>query len=94
MREKNTLFHISLFRECRQLLGFIFFILQYFGDLCFAVLSRSEVSDCRVHVEMVRTECSVHKWQIDSLHTLLVTQAIRLSWHSFMLCFVPVIFVH
>lgn len=34
-RKKNTLFHISPFRECRQWLGFILFILQYFGDLCF-----------------------------------------------------------
>lgn len=73
MREKNTLFHISCFRECRQLLGLIFFILQYFGDLCFAVLSRSEVSDSRLPVEVDRTEYNVHKWQVDILHTVLVT---------------------
>lgn len=56
MREKKTLFHISHFRECRQFLGFMFFILQYFGDLCFAVLGRSEVSDSRVPMEMVKAE--------------------------------------
>lgn len=67
------MFHISCFREFRQLLGFILFILQYFGDLCFTVLSRSEVSDSRVPVEMVRTEYDVREWQVDILHTVLVT---------------------
>lgn len=60
----------------------------------FAVLGRSEVSDSRVPVEMVRTEYNVQKWQVDILHTALVTPAITLPWHSFMPRFVLVVFVH
>ena len=93
--EKNPLglFSISYFRECRQLPRFIFFVLQYFGDFVITVLSRSEVPDGRGPAEMVRTQYSAHQWQVNVLHVVLVTWAVRLPWHSFTPHFVLVLFV-
>lgn len=59
--------------RCLLLLPFFFTILSLFN-----VLSRTEVSDSRVHTEVMRAQYNADKWQVHTLHKVFVPRAIRL----------------